>query len=295
MAMVSVVVATYRRDSVLERALESLATQTHRDFEIILVDDNDDSEWNHKVATIVNRFKENHRGINFKHIENHPNQGSAKTRNIGIECADGEFVCFLDDDDIYLPKRISNQVIPMQIKNADYGVTDLALYSESDKLLEERKRDYIEDVSQHSLLKYHLMYHITGTDTMMFRKDYLVKVGGFSPIDVGDEFYLMQKAIEAGGRFLHIPVCDVKAYVHTGDNGLSSGQSKIDGENALYKHKKEYFDRLSKRSVKYIKVRHYSVIAYAYFRMKCMCRCLKNVLIGFFISPMMLLKILFNR
>lgn len=265
---VSVIVATYRRDESLKNALESIAVQAYRNFEIIIVDDNDDAVWNAKVSAVVESFKVQNPDISFIYIENHPNLGSARTRNVGIEVASGDYICFLDDDDLYLPGRIQNQVAAMEVASADYGLTDLALYTEADSLIEIRKRDYIEDTSEQSLLKYHLMHHMTGTDTLMFKSEYLKAMGGFDPIDVGDEFYLMLKAIRHGGKFLYVSVCDVKAYVHTGEEGLSSGQSKINGENMLYAYKKKYFTELDKKTVKYIKMRHHLVLAFAYLRMK---------------------------
>lgn len=293
--IVSVVVATYRRDTVLNKALESLATQTYKNFEVILVDDNEDKEWNDRVKTIVDSFKRKHPNMDIKHIVNTFNLGSAQTRNEGIKVAQGEYVCFLDDDDVYLPKRIENQLKPMQNKNADYSITDLALYSESDVLKQIRKREITKDVTCEQLFKYHLMYHLTGTDTIMFRREYLIEIGGFSPINVGDEFYLMEKAIKNGGKFLYVPVCDVKAYIHTGEGGMSSGQGKIDGEKMLFDHKQNFFDTLDKKSIRYIKMRHYAVIAFAWLRCgrykEFFFECCKS----FFCSPFDFIKILFFR
>lgn len=266
--LVSVVVATYRRELELQRALASVAAQDYSCFEIIVVDDNDDAAWNKKVDRVIEQFTAEFSDIRLKYIRNSPNLGSAKSRNAGIEAASGDYVCFLDDDDIYLPERISTQLDAMIKADADYGVTDLMLYSEKDSLIEVRTRKYIEDTSSDKLLKYHLMYHITGTDTMMFKRQYLCDIGMFSPIDVGDEFYLMKKAIENGGRFIYTPVCFVKAYVHTGDGGLSSGESKLKGEMQLYDFKKNFFDRLDRASVRYIKMRHHAVMAFAYLRIK---------------------------
>lgn len=265
---VSVIVPTYRREKELERALMSLLEQKYKNFEVIVVDDNDESMWNKKVLDVVDKVNVQEVGINISYIENHPNKGSAKSRNIGIEYATGEYICFLDDDDLYLPYRISNQIEAMVTCEADYSLTDLALYSESDKLIEIRKREYITSLEKDELLKNHLMYHMTGTDTMMFTKEYLEKIGGFDHIDIGDEFYLMSKAINNGGKFIYVPVCDVKAYVHTGEGGLSSGQGKIDGENALYDYKKGYFDKLDNKAIRYIKMRHHVVLAFAYIRQK---------------------------
>src|SRR5690554_1499431 len=106
---VSVIIATYKREIELESALASLRTQTFDNFEIVLVDDNGNAEWNEKVKTIADRFVENNPNIPFQYIVNFPNQGSAKTRNIGIDVANGKYITFLDDDDIYLPEKIKSQ------------------------------------------------------------------------------------------------------------------------------------------------------------------------------------------
>ena len=133
---------------------------------------------------------------------------------------------------------------------------------------------------------YHFMYHMTGTDTMMFKKDYLLQIGGFPLINIGDEFYLMQKAIECGGRFSYLPECDIKAYVHIKTIGLSSGDGKIEGENNLYKYKKKYFNSLPKYSKRYINMRHYAVLAFAELRRKKYASCFKYTVKSFISSPL---------
>ena len=192
-------------------------------------------------------------------------------------------------------EKQDNQVLFMIKNELDYSITDLDLFNESDKLIDQRKRTYIKSTSRDALLEYHLKYHITGTDAMMFHKDYIDAIGGFSPIDVGDEFYLMQRAIEGNGNFGYLPVCDIKAYVHTGDSGLSSGQSKIDGENILFENKKKYFSSLKKRTIRYIKARHYAVLAYAFWKMKRYREVIKNLLYGMLSSPLSFCRIVFNR
>ncbi len=290
MKSVSVVVATYKRDEDLKRALESLAIQSYSDMEIVLVDDNGNAEWNTKVAAIVAEFQGRHPEIKLNYIVNDPNQGSAKTRDIGIAAAQGEYVTFLDDDDVYLADKVKKQVEFMEEGGYDYSITDLLLYNEEDKEIDRRIRTYIKDSSVEALRMYHLKHHMTGTDTMMFRKAYLEQIGGFAPIDVGDEFYLMQRAIEGGGKFGYLPGCEIKAYVHTGEGGLSSGDGKIKGENALYEYKKTFFDKLDARSRRYIRMRHYAVIAFAEVRRKRIFSFLANAAKSFFCAPIACLK-----
>lgn len=285
MKLVSVVVATYKREAELKNALESLAKQTYPNMEIVLVDDNGNDEWNSKVSATVEVFRNRYPKIKLECIVNNSNQGSSKTRNIGIHSANGDYITFLDDDDIYLPDKIRKQVEFMETNQCDYSITDLILYNEDDKKINRRIRSYIKETTVESLRLYHLKYHMTGTDTIMFKKEYLIQIGGFAPIDVGDEFYLMQRAIEEGGKFGYLPGCEIKAYVHTGDGGLSSGDGKIKGENALYEYKKTFFNQLEAGDIRYIKMRHYAVIAYAELRRKNYVKFISNAMKSFFASP----------
>lgn len=289
--MVSVVLATYRRESPLKHALQSLMQQTYKNIEIIVVDDNDDPAWNDIVRNVVSEC-----GGAVRLIENHPNLGSANARNAGIQQASGEYITFLDDDDVYLPDKVARQVTALTDSEADYCITDLELFSESEKLTERRVRDYIRSTEPGDLLKYHLMHHMTGTDTLMFRTDYLRAIGGFPPIDVGDEFYLMAQAIIGGGRLCYLPGCDVKAYVHTGENGgLSSGEGKIRGENELHEYKKQFFPELDAKSRRYIKMRHHAVLAFAYLRKRSYGKFVTHSASGFLISPISCCKLILMR
>ena len=287
--LVSVVIATYRRDLLLKKAIESLTLQTYPAVEIIVVDDNADKEWNETVSSIVSEFS------NIRYICNPANKGSAESRNIGIHNAGGMYVTFLDDDDIYLPDKIEHQVNAMQKNHADFSLTDLFLYSEDGKLIDRRIRNYIHCDDKDSLLKYHLMHHMTGTDTMMFKKEYLLHIGGFPKIDLGDEFYLMCRAIEGGGQFEYIPGCYVKAYVHTGETGLSSGQSKIDGENALFAYKNTVIQQWDKKTQRYIKMRHHAVLSFAYLRMGNKVKGMTELLKAVLCSPVNCIKLVISR
>ena len=289
--LVSVVMATYKREETLKKALKSLVEQTYDKVEIILVDDNANKEWNSKVEEIVNEISKMH---SIVYIQNEKNKGSAEARNIGIRRATGSYITFLDDDDIYLPNKIKNQVEHMIEAESDFSITDLELLNENGKRVETRTREYIKNTSRESLFKYHLMHHMTGTDTIMFKREYLLKIGGFPGIDVGDEFYLMQRAIEEGGKFSYLPVCDIKAYVHTQTDGLSSGESKINGENALYQFKKKYFNILDKKSIRYIKMRHYAVLGFAELRRKKYIECFKYSVLSFISSPIYSIKLIVN-
>ena len=98
---VSIVIPTYKRSNYLKLTLESIAAQTFKDFEAIVVDDGspDDS------AEIVCK------AFDFCHYVKITNSGGpAKPRNMGIELAKGKYIAFVDDDDLWLPEKLEKQV-----------------------------------------------------------------------------------------------------------------------------------------------------------------------------------------
>lgn len=295
--LVSVIVATYRQDNRLKRALESLIDQEYEQIEIIVIDDNNDLGWTKKVERIIEDIRKSavQKQYTVRHIVNNNNMGSAETRNVGIREAKGEFVTFLDDDDFYLPYKVIHQVTAMMKENADFSLTDLNLLKDDDTLSEHRIRSYLVGAKREDLFELHMMHHMTGTDSLMFRKNYILKIGCFDGIDLGDEFYLMNKAILGDGVFCYVPICDINAYVHTGEVGLSSGRNKILCENQLYEFKKKHFMEISKKAKKYIIMRHYAVLAFAYLRMGKYGKFLKNGLMGFLRDPIGSCKLIISR
>lgn len=291
--LVSVIIATYKREKRLREAILSVIKQTYNNIEIVVVNDNAIEKYNLIVGQIISKLKQQY-NINIVYIENEVNKGSALTRNIGIDVSKGKYITFLDDDDIYLPKKIEKQVEFMLRSGADYSITDFKLYDEEENFIEKRCRSYIKNTDMKSILKYHLKYHLTGTDTLMFKRDYLLSIGKFPLIDIGDEFYLMEQAILKQGKFGYLNDCNVKAYVHSKTEGLSSGDGKVDGENQLYKYKKKYFRLLSKSDIRYIKMRHYAVLTFAELRRKKYLYVIKYTIMSVVSSPIHAIQLILN-
>ena len=95
----SVIIPTYNRESVIERAVQSVFSQTLNDFEIIIVDDGSVDETRSILSAITDKrvrsiFQEN--------------GGAPKARNKGIDEARGRYAAFLDSDDEFLPDHLAN-------------------------------------------------------------------------------------------------------------------------------------------------------------------------------------------
>lgn len=295
--IVSVIIPTYRRKQSLKEALLSVCAQDEQLVEMIVVDDNGSREWNETVAQIVRDVQSSQHTLHsLRLIVNEQNLGAARSRNAGIHAAHGTYITFLDDDDIYLPSKISTQLAAMQAASADYSLMDLDLLNEKGQLIEHKTHPYLNGVlAQSELIRLHLLYHLTGTDTMMFRREYLLQIGCFGEIDIGDEFYLMMKAIENGGKFLYLPHPLVKARIHYDGSGLSGGPRKFEGEKMLFAFKQTYFPQLQRKDIRSIRMRHHAVLAFAHLRAKHPARFLLEALHSLLSSPAACCRMIYQR
>jgi glycosyltransferase involved in cell wall biosynthesis len=102
MPKISVMMPMFNSEKYIGIAIESILNQTFKDFELIIL--NDGSTDNSK------KIAESYRDKRIRLIENAENQGLARTRNRLIAEAKGEFLAWLDSDDIALPQRLQIQV-----------------------------------------------------------------------------------------------------------------------------------------------------------------------------------------
>jgi glycosyltransferase involved in cell wall biosynthesis len=101
--MFSVVVPAHNSAAFIGGALEGVLAQTHHDYELIVVDDaSTDNTWE-VIQSWRARF-----GTKLVAIANRQNEGPAGARNVGIGKARGEFVAFLDSDDLWMPEHLAN-------------------------------------------------------------------------------------------------------------------------------------------------------------------------------------------
>lgn len=104
--LVSVIIPTYNRSDLLKDAVMSVFKQTHRPIQCIIVDDgsNDDT------AIVVDELNLlNNASFEIKYIFQH-NSGSQVARNKGTDAASGEFIQYLDSDDLLYPHKLEKQL-----------------------------------------------------------------------------------------------------------------------------------------------------------------------------------------
>lgn len=118
-SMVSVVIPTYNRQDLIMEAVESVLNQVYEDFELIVVDNFSSDQTLDRLYEIKDpRIK----------IFVEPRRGAAFARNTGIKHAQGQFLAFLDSDDLWLPEKLAVQV--NEIQSLPHGSIIFSQYSE---------------------------------------------------------------------------------------------------------------------------------------------------------------------
>jgi len=109
--LVSIITPVYNSKRFIESAIESVIAQSYQNWEMIIVDDASTDESLEIIQRYVNR---EYRIVLFS---NDKNLGASESRNLAIREAKGNYIAFLDSDDIWLPNKLERQIELMEQKN----------------------------------------------------------------------------------------------------------------------------------------------------------------------------------
>ncbi len=152
---VSIITPTYNSESFISETIKSVLNQTHKNWELILIDDYS----NDKTLEIIQPFLEIH--PNIKLLQNETNQGAAISRNKGIEYAKGDYIAFLDADDLWMSKKLESQLAFMKKENCDVCFSSYNLINENGEPLNKQVKA-LEKVTYKKLLKSNYIGNLTG-------------------------------------------------------------------------------------------------------------------------------------
>ncbi len=191
---VSVIIPTYKRPKNLRNALMSVLEQDYKDIEIIVISDNGlDSEYNAETREIVNALKDTSDHCEVILLEHSVNRNGAAARNTGILYSSGEYICFLDDDDIYLPGRLSKSIEVLISKKKTVGAVYCGyLWRNSTETNPDRFKP--GNLTREILLMEYDSHYLH-TTTATYRREAVLNLNGF------DETYGRHQDLEFNLRF----------------------------------------------------------------------------------------------
>ena len=182
---VSVVIPTFNRAREVQAALISVLAQTYPAFEVIVVDDGStDGTWE-AIQQFIRR--QNGKRKQIRHFFQ-PNQGPSVARSKGIEQARGEWIAFLDSDDVWLPDKLELQVQAIQQFKDECGacftdaqmVNDLGLNVSSFRFFG-RHYDQTVGIASDALLCIAKGFCGFWLSTLLVRSDLARRIHAFDP------------------------------------------------------------------------------------------------------------------
>lgn len=194
---VSVVIPTYNRQNLVVEAIESVLAQTYKNFEIIVVDDGSTDDTSGQIKAYAGRLT--------YHVQK--NQGVAAARNAGIKLSQGEFICFLDSDDLWEPEKLETQ-INFADANPEYALLSTEIRGfNADKRVIKRNKSSMYKVRNGFVIEHLLFGNWIQTSTVMLRRKCLDEVGYFDE-DIGQfgEDWLLWMRVASRFPIYFLPV-----------------------------------------------------------------------------------------
>ena len=157
MQFISIIMPYYRKINFVNRAIKSIANQTYKKFELIIVYDDEALEDYYKIKTFIKNNKK------IKLIKNKKNIGAGKSRNIGIKNCNGNIITFIDSDDTWHPQKLKKQLNFLDKNNYNF------IFCGYKKIL---KKKFINVATKSQYLNYNdlLKSCEIGLSTVMIRK-----------------------------------------------------------------------------------------------------------------------------
>jgi glycosyltransferase involved in cell wall biosynthesis len=181
---VSAIIPTYNRSHQTISAIESVLAQTYPDFEIVVVDDGSKNGSDRVIERFISQSTTECHPIHFLR---QTNQGASIARNTGIAKAQGEYIAFLDSDDVWLPEKLERQVRAMQQLGEECGacVTDARLVNNeglNESSFQVHRRPYEQGIGIDRTATISIARSFSGfwMSSLLVRADVLKQLGGFS-------------------------------------------------------------------------------------------------------------------
>lgn len=235
MPFFSIIIPTYNRADKLMKSINSVLSQTDKDFELIIIDDGSTDKTQEKINKIDDKR------IIYKWIENYG--GPSRPRNIGISIAQGEWIAFLDADDWWESNKL--EICRENIRNdVDLIYHDLLIIDQNKKV---NKTKIFSRQLRRPVLKDLLVNgNIIANSSVVVRKSILLNIGGIDEkreLFAAEDYNTWLRISKISDNFLYLNKT-LGFYLMDGE-GISEKNMSLVYMSAI----KEFLPSLSKREL----------------------------------------------
>lgn len=206
---VSVVTITFNREDFIGEAIKSVQSQTYKDWEMLIIDDASTDN----TKDIVQGFIDNDPRI--KYFKNEKNLGIARSRNKGLELAQGSYIAPLDSDDIWLNDEKLQKQVDFLDTNLDYAMLGGGIIHIDRDSRQMKKVLYpVYDSIIRNII---LQYNPFPQSTLMYRKSIALKCGNYSTDYIVCDDYDLWLKMGTKQKFTNIPQVLAGYRIHGGN------------------------------------------------------------------------------
>ncbi|MGC8121911.1 glycosyltransferase [Marinobacter sp. VGCF2001] len=167
--LISIITPTYNRERTIAQAVESVLAQSYERWELLIIDDGSEDGTREQLSGYLDDAR-----VQYHFQEN---QGQSVARNRGLRYARGEYICFLDSDDLWVPEKLERQEALMKAyPDVDVLHSDEIMIDEQGhELSRKNMRRYSGKIARQMLVD-----NSVSINTVMARRECFDAMGGFS-------------------------------------------------------------------------------------------------------------------
>lgn len=211
--LVSIITPTFNRADFIEQAVNSVLAQTYPEFELLIVDDGSTDNTREKLAAVLEDSR-----VSYFYQEN---QGQSVARNLALEHAKGEYICFLDSDNYWPENKLALQV-DLFGQNPEVDI----VYGDNIIIDEQGQEINRKNMKRYSgyIAKWMVKDNCVSMNTAMARRKCFDEMGGMSGLRrVADDYGLWLK-FSSRYQFFYIP--EYLAYYRVMPDQISSDKNR---------------------------------------------------------------------
>ena len=222
--LVSVVITTYNRPvEVLERALKSVVSQDYKDYELIVVNDAPNNSANKEIEAVV----KSHGGL---YHQNERSLGANGARNQGVRSTKGDIIAFLDDDDEWLPNKLSSMLPSFDDRQVGLVYCDMIIKCNENESISTLPEYQGENIIRNLLLR----NYIGGFSGPLIRRKSFDECGGLDESLLSSQDNDFWRRIALQYNVIHVKEPLIKYYINP-ESITSNSTKRIKGTAALIK------------------------------------------------------------
>lgn len=215
MLLISVIIPVYNSEKTIRATIESVLNQTFLDFELIIINDGSQDSTLDIISSIQDtRIK----------VFSYPNGGISVSRNRGISHASGEFIAFLDHDDLWTPDKLELQLKALQENpKAAVAYSWVDFIDESNQVIRSGSRVNVTSAAYAKLLSTNFLYTASNP---LIRRNALLAIRGFDESVFGPEDWDL--FIRLAARYDFVGVLQVQVLFRMSAGSASTNVSRME-------------------------------------------------------------------